>query len=400
MAALEYWIWLSAAAVSPKGKTALLEQYGDPEAAFFAPKGSFSAVSGLSALEAQRLEQRDLSQVRSILDACRRQDLRILTYQDAAYPRRLRNIYAPPVVLYQKGTLPDVDGEALISVIGTRKASVYGLRTGRELAWQICRCGGSVVSLLTTGVDAEAARGALLADGRCIGVLGTAHEEDRSVFGRELASRGALISEYPPGTRFQKSFFRDRNRIAAGLSVGVVVVEAPEHSGTRLFAQEALEQGKEVFAVPGNVNAENSAGTLAMLKEGARLATCGWDVLEDFQNLFPGKLHDAGREKPPGDGQLPAPPAPPPDPEPEPEKPVDKKAEPVYIDLREQLSGLPEEQLAILTAIEKESTHVDDIILRTGLPTGTVLRHLTMLTIKGYVRRNPGNFFQLNITKK
>ena len=400
MAALEYWIWLSAAAVSPKGKTALLEQYGDPEAAFFAPKGSFSAVSGLSALEAQRLEQRDLSQVHSILDACRRQDLRILTYQDAAYPRRLRNIYAPPVVLYQKGTLPDVDGEALISVIGTRKASVYGLRTGRELAWQICRCGGSVVSLLTTGVDAEAARGALLADGRCIGVLGTAHEEDRSLLGRELASRGALISEYPPGTRFQKSFFRDRNRIAAGLSVGVVVVEAPEHSGTRLFAQEALEQGKEVFAVPGNVNAENSAGTLAMLKEGARLATCGWDVLEDFQNLFLGKLHDAGREKPPGDGQLPAPPAPPPDPEPEPEKPVDKKAEPVYIDLREQLSGLPEEQLAILTAIEKESTHVDDIILRTGLPTGTVLRHLTMLTIKGYVRRNPGNFFQLNITKK
>jgi DNA processing protein len=397
---LEYWIWLSAAAVSPKGKTALLEQFGDPEAAFFAPKGAFSQIEGLSKTEAERLEQRDLSQVPGILEQCRRQDLRILTFQDAAYPRRLRNIYAPPVVLYQKGTLPEVDREVLISVIGTRKASVYGLRTGRELAWQICRCGGSVVSLLTTGVDAEAARGALLADGRCIGVLGTAHEELRSSLGKELAARGALLSEYPPGTRSQKSFFRDRNRIAAGLSVGVVVVEAPEHSGTRLFAQEALEQGKEVFAVPGNVNAENSAGTLAMLKEGARLATCGWDVLEDFQSLFPGRLHDAGREPPPGDGKLPAAPAAHDDPEPEPEKPVDKKPEAVYIDLREQLSGLPEEQLAILTAIEKESSHVDDIILRTGLPTGTVLRHLTMLTIKGYVKRNPGNFFQLNITKK
>lgn len=400
MAALEYWIWLSAAAVSPKGKAALLEHYGDPEIAFHAPKGAFALLPGLSPTEAERLEERDLSAVPRILEKCRQQELRILTYQDAAYPRRLRNIFAPPVVLYQKGTLPQVDQEVLISVIGTRRASVYGLKTGRDLAFQICRCGGCVVSLLTAGIDAEAARGALLAEGRCVGVLGTTHEEDRSLLGKELSVRGALLSEYPPGTRFQKQFFRERNRIAAGLSVGVVVVEAPEHSGTALFAQEALEQGKEIFAVPGNVNAENSAGTLAMLKEGAKLVTCGWDVLEDFQSLFPGRLHDAGRLSSPAKERSsePAPekePAPP-----QAQKPVDKKPEPDYIDLREQLAALPEDQLAILTAIEKESSHVDDIILQTGLPTGTVLRHLTLLTIKGYVKRCPGNFYVLNITKK
>ena len=396
MGALEYWIWLSASAVSPKAKAALIDHFGDAESAFLAPEGVYSSIAGISALEAERLEARDRSSVSRILGECERQGLSVISYQDAAYPARLRNIFAPPVVLYAKGKLPEVDREALISVIGTRKPSVYGLKMGRDLAYQICRCGGAVVSLLTDGIDAEAARGALLAEGRCVGVLGTAHEEDRSALAAELAVRGCLLSEYPPGRPWQKQFFRERNRIAAGLSVGLVVVEAPEHSGTRLFAQDALEQGKEIFAVPGNVNAENSAGTLSMLREGARLATCGWDVLEDFQILFPGMLHNAGAEPAPLSGGKAKPEA---SPKPA-EKDVDKPQAPGYIDLRDQLSGLPEDQLAILTAIDRESTHVDDIIQKTGLPTASVLRHLTILSIKGYVRRNPGNFYQLNITKK
>ena len=400
MGALEYWIWLSASAVSPKAKSALIEHYADAEAAFRAPKGAFAQLPGISPLEAERLEERDLSCVNRILGACEEQGLRILTYQDAAYPSRLRNIFAPPVVLYAKGRPVDVDGSAVISVIGTRKASVYGLKMGRDLAYQICRCGGTLVSLLTTGVDAEAARGALLAEGYCIGVLGTPHEEDRSSLARELTVRGTLLSEYPPGRSSQRQFFRERNRIAAGLSVGVVVVEAPEHSGTRLFAQEALEQGKEVFAVPGNVNAENSAGTLSMLKDGARLATCGWDVLEDFVPLFPGKLRNAGNDPAPLSGRRPDPVPAAAELEQTEKKAVDKDSDAGYIDLREQLSGLPEDQLAILSAIDRSGTHVDDVILKTGLPTADVLRHLTILTIKGYVRRNPGNFYQLNITKK
>ncbi len=409
MAALEYWLWLSAAAVSPKGQTALLEHYRDPESAFFAPKGDFSLVERLSPRECQLLEERDLDAGKRVLEQCARQNLQILTYQDAAYPRRLKNIYAPPVVLYAKGRLPDVDREAVVSVIGTRKASVYGLKMGRDLAYQICRCGGAVATLLTNGIDAEAARGALMADGCCIGVLGTAHEEDRTALGMEVAGRGVLLSEYPPTRRAQKQFFRERNRIASGLSVSIVVVEAPERSGTRLFAQEALEQGKEVFAVPGNVNAENSAGTLEMLKDGARIATCGWDVLEEFTARFPDRLHDAGREAAPWDFRRPqakpmeekAPePLPQPKPRTEEKKSVDKTEEQDYIDLRTQLAQLPEEQLAIVTAIGRESVHVDDIIVKTGLPTGTVLRHLTLLTIKKYVRRNPGNFYTLNITAK
>ena len=282
MAALQYWLWLSAMPVSPRAKAALIEHYGDAESAFHAPEGSFSLIPGITPLEAKELENRDLRAANRIAGACEEQHLQILTYQDAAYPRRLRNIFAPPVVLYGKGKLPDIDNEALISVIGTRKASFYGLKMGRDLAYQICCGGGMVVSLLTNGVDAEAARGALSANGICIGVLGTSHEEEHGYLARELAVRGALISEIPPGVPWQKHFFRDRNRIAAGLSAGVVVVEAPERSGTRLFAQVALEQGKEIFAVPGNADSENSVGTLTLIQEGAKLVTCGLPWLFEF----------------------------------------------------------------------------------------------------------------------
>lgn len=393
---MEYWIWLSAAAVSPRAKAALIEHYGDAQAAYFAPKGVYSMLTGVTAQEAERLEKRDKSMVDRILGACEEQHIQILTYQDARYPSRLRNIFAPPVVLYVKGKLPDIDNEALISVIGTRKASVYGEKMGRDLAYQICRGGGVVISLLTNGVDAQAARGALLAEGRCIGVLGTAHEEEHGGLANELAVRGALVSEYPPGTRSQRSFFRDRNRLASGLSVGVVVVEAPARSGTRLFAQEAVEQGKELFAVPGNADAENSVGTLGMIKTGAKLVTCGWDVLEEFEGLFPGKLRDPGAVPAPLGSLRPRLAS-------EPEaakKAVDKAKDEAYIDLREQLSKLSEEELAVVNAIEKDGTHVDDIIGRTGLATASVLRILTVLCIKKYIKRNPGNIFSLNIGKK
>ncbi len=379
MAALEYWIWLSAASVSPRAKAALIEHYGDAEAAYYAPKGVYALIPGITAQEAERLEKRDRRAVNKILGACEEQNLRVMTYQDAAYPKRLKNIFAPPVVLYAKGKLPDVDSEALISVIGTRKASYYGQKMGRDLAYQICKGGGTVVSLLTNGVDAEAARGALLADGKCVAVLGTSHE-------------------YPPGTRSQRQFFRERNRIAAGLSVGVLVVEAPARSGTRLFASEALEQGKELFAVPGNVDAENCAGCLEMIQNGAKLVTCGWDVLEEFEGLFPGKLRDGGRESAPLVPKLNQ--EKPPEPPTAEKKDVDKENEGDYIDLREQLAGLSADELAVVTAIEKQSSHVDDIIAKTGLPTAAVLRVLTLLTIKKYVKRNPGNYYSLNITKK
>ena len=399
MASIKYWVWLSAqTGVSPAAKAALLRHYGDAETAFFAPSGEFGRIRGISAGDAAVLESRDMSRVGDILAECRRLDIRPVTMQDADYPRRLRNIFAPPAVIYVKGKLPELDDEAAIAVIGTRKASPYGLKMGSRLAFEIVRCGGIVVSGLTTGVDAAAARGALLADGVCIGVLGTSHNLEKGSLARDVSVKGALISEYPPGTQPMKSHFRDRNRISAGLSVGVAVVEAPEKSGALLFAAEANEQGKEIFAVPGNADAPNSAGTISLMQEGAKPVRTGWDILCEFADLFPGKLRQAEAAEMPENGKNDAENG-----EKEPEeakKGIDKEKSRGYIDLKEQLAQLSEEQLKIISAIDKGASHIDDVIENTGLSTPKVLAQLTVLEIKGFIKREPGKRISLNTAKK
>ena len=406
MSAIRYWVWLSGVTnASAKARALLVEHYGDAEQAFLAPPGEFARIPGISKAEAAAFEARDLRRADEILDLCRAEGIRILSMQDADYPVRLRSIYAPPTVLYVKGRLPEVDSTPSVAVIGTRKATPYGLKMGKNLAFEIAKAGGIVVSGLTEGVDRAAARGCLLAGGVCIGVLGTAHGRE-SDLGRDVIAAGALVTEIPPGTEPIKSFFRERNRIASGLSHAVCVVEAPEGSGALLFAAEALEQGREIFAVPGNADAANSVGTLALLKQGARPAATGWDILADFREIYPDKLRQPGPES-----------APPPEKEaaaqsaPLPEAPGEKRADPSkkeidkgkaagYIDLRDQLAGLSEEQLRIISAIDRGETHIDDIIETTGLSTAKVLSQLTILEIRGYIRRSAGRRISLNISKK
>ena len=404
MPALKYWLWVSGADISARAKAMLIKHYGSAEAAFYAPEGDFRYVKGLTAADTALLERRDTRRATEIAEACIRQGIQIITMQDAAYPKRLRNIYDPPVVLYVKGRLPDVDDNALISVIGTRKPSFYGEKMCRDLSYQISRSGGIVVSLLTQGIDRRAAEAALLAGRPCVGVLGTPHELERGDLAQDVAAHGALISEYAPGTARQNQFFRERNRVAAGLSVGVVVVEAPERSGTRLFVLDAIDQGKEIFAVPGNADASNSAGTIALIKEGAKLVTSGAEVMSEFEGLYPDKIR-LSSELPPENGFVAEQMARPPvydekKKRPDEQKSVDKENGRGYIDLKEQLAALSEPQLQIIAAIDKNASHIDDIIEATGLSTATVLAQLTVLEIKGYVRREAGRRFILNTAKK
>ena len=400
MSALSYWIWLSNAELSVRTKAALMEHYGDAETAFFAPAGEFAHIEGVSRADAAILERRDMRDTARIIEECQARGLSVISYQDSAYPSRLRNIYAPPPVLYIKGRLPAVDDNAVIAVVGTRKATPYGLKMARTIAGEIVRCGGIVISGLTYGIDAAAAEGALNAGGICVGVLGTAHQDDAGVLYAGVAERGAVISEYAPGSPAQRSFFRDRNRITAGLSVGAVAVEAPEKSGTRLFVAEAAAQGKEIFAVPGNADAKMSAGTIDMLKDGAKPVTCGWDVVSEFEYLFPGKL----RKAPAARGETRRIEAESVENAPvlqkETKKVIDKENGRRYIDLKDQLRDLSETQLKIITAVDNGGTHIDDIIETTGLGTATVLAQLTVLEIKGYIRREAGRRIALNTAKK
>lgn len=406
MPAIKYWIWLSAqTAVSARARAALAEHYGDAERAYFAPPGEYKTIKGVTEKEAAILEKREISCADRILGECERQGISVITMQDALYPKRLMNIFAPPVVLYVRGNLPDVDSVPAIAVIGTRHPTPYGLKMGHRMAFEIAKHGGTVISLLTDGIDINAAKGCLLAGGRCIGVLGTAHESG-GMLHDDIAACGALVSEYPPGTDTLKSFFRDRNRIASGLSHGLVVVEAPERSGCLLFASEALEQGREIFAVPGNADAANSVGTISLLKQGAKPVTCGWDVMSEFEHLFPDKVlcppperlvdpvrTDAAESAEKAEIQ----------PQNRPvsaKKEIDKKKGKVYIDLKDQLSQLSEEQLKIIAAIDGGETHIDDIIENTGLSAAKVLSQLTVLEIRGYVRRSAGRRICLNISSK
>lgn len=403
MSALKYWLWLSGADVSARSRAALFKYYGGAQEAFMAPRGDYANVPELSARDREILEKRELFRADEIWGECERQFLDIITYQDARYPKRLRNIYSPPAVLYVKGKLPNVDENAAIAVVGTRRASYYGVKMARSIANDIARCGAIVVSGLTRGIDAAAAEGALLADGRVIAVLGTSHEKDRNFLSADVAVKGAVISEYAPTMPMKRGYFRERNRISAGLSVGVVAVEAPESSGTALFVAEAAEQGKEIFAVPTTADSYSGAGTLNMLKDGAKLITCGWDAVSEFEYLFPGRLHppkdgsaverrEAGPEESPAKADK--------KPSEETKKVIDKENDRGYIDLKEQLSGLSEAQLQIITAIDSNASHIDDIIEATGLPTSTVLAQLTVLEIKGFVRREAGRRISLNTAKK
>lgn len=403
MPAIKYWLWLSSAAASPKTKKLILSHYeNDPMQAFFAPVGEFAAIEGVNKKDLDDLERRDPDRADRILEACDIQGITVIPIQDSQYPERLKNIFAPPPVLYVKGRLPDIDSEAAVAVVGTRKATPYGIKMGRKLGYDLTKCGGLVVSGLTAGVDAAGAEGALRAGGSCVGVLGVPHECERGRLAEDVSVIGALVSEYPPGTVPKTSFFRARNRITAGLSVGVVVVEAPERSGTRLFAAEAAEQGKELFAVPGNADAVSCAGSNAILKEGAKPVTDGWEVLCEFEGLFPGKVHRTDKRAAEPDfvsagasaesrlqntekRQI------------SPKKVIDKGKSSDYIDWKAQLKNLNEGQLEIISAISAPRTHVDDIIEKTGMSPAKVLAGLTLLQLRGLVRQESGKRFSLNI---
>ena len=399
MSALKYWLWLSGLEASARAKGLVLRHYGGAQEAFMAPDGDMGNVPGLSASERGIFENKDLSRAIDIMGECERQFIQIITYQDARYPRRLRNIFAPPPVLYVKGRLPNIDENAAIAVVGTRRATPYGVKMAHRIAGDIARSGAIVVSGLTRGIDAAAAEGALLADGVVVAVLGTSHEKDRNFLTADVAVRGAVISEYGPTMPMKKAYFRERNRISAGISLGVAAIEAPAVSGTALFVEEAVEQGKEIFAVPSNADSASSAGTLDMLRDGAKLITCGWDAVSEFQWLYPDKLHRP-READSAENAVIIPAAAEEKPENETKKVIDKENDRGYIDLKEQLSALSETQLRIITAIDKNAGHIDDIIEATGLPTATVLAQLTVLEIKGFVRREAGRRISLNTAKK
>ena len=418
MSELEYWIWFSGLRrLRYRTRRALLEQFENPQGVWFADKRQLERIDGILPEELQELLQKEPGDAVRILRRCEEEGVQIITMQDAAFPERLRVIPDPPYVLYVKGRLPAVDAEPVIGIVGTRRSTPYGDKMARNIAYEICTRGGIVVTGLAGGIDSRAAEGALMAGGTVIGVLGVPINEVYPSYNTKLymdvMNAGALISEYPPDAGGSRSWFPQRNRIIAGLSVGVVIAEAPVRSGALITAARALDYGRDVFAVPANADAENSRGSNALLREGAILAENGWDVLKEYEARFPERIRMEGSGTIPETYALPS--------ESAAQKPEEEAAkakkpkgffrfrvpvkkpempqEDAVSKLETQLASLNENQLKIIGVMDRASRHVDDIIDLSRLPASTVLSELTMLQIKGFVRQEQGKRFTLNVSK-
>ena len=417
---LLHWLWLAHRPVlTDRAKVQLLQHFSDPEDIFFASGDAFDHIEGITEEMKESLRDKNLTEAEEILDACRRENLHILTYRDAAYPVRLKNISDPPVVLYYKGTLPDFDGNPVIAVVGTRKASAYGMQTAKRMGYQIGRCGGIVVSGMAYGIDGMAMAGGLTAGQQVVGVLGCGADvvyppSNRSLFA-DVERYGCILSEFAPGTPPLKWNFPKRNRIISGLSCGVLVVEAPEKSGALITARQAADQGRDVFVVPGNIDIPGFVGSNRLLRDGAIAVSSGWDILSEYEGQYPDKIHPdnspATQTAYPDEVLKVASEVERPLPKKEKntgktvkienlkkesqKKAIDKGPSGPYIDLNDTLSKLSPDEKTIVTALKDGERLVDDVIAETGMTTGKLLAILTMLELKGIIRRHPGKRISL-----
>ncbi len=401
MTQLKYWLWLAnLPRTGSQVKLALLEHFGSPENIYYADKEEYLLVEGMNRPAAESLGDKSLAAADRILGDCDRLGLRIVTKQDVEYPDRLRNIYDPPLLLYIQGRMPRFDDEVAVAMVGTRRASPYAMEMGEKLAFQMAGLGAVIVSGLAAGGDAAAHRGALRAGGFTAAVIGGGHDivyprENRFLY-EDIAARGVILSEYPPGSEHMGSHFPVRNRIISGLSLGVVVIEAPERSGALITASRALDQGKDVFVIPGQVGDYRCAGSNGLLRDGAGVATDAWDVLSGYAGKYPHKIRSLRMEEPRRfGGASPAEKSRRTGNEPSAGKP--KAPEKPVLDLSGD-HGLTDDQTRIIRALNGRTLQVDDLIEETQISTRRVLAALTILELDRIVTQESGKRFSLAVT--
>ncbi len=338
----------------------LLDRFKTAEAVFRASLKDLMQIEGLGERVAREIQKGPLEKaVKREFVLLEKAGGTILTLRDDAYPRRLRDIYDPPALLYVKGELRRED-ELAVAIVGSRKTSPYGRwfteKIGRDLAGH----GVTIVSGLARGIDSVAHMGALGGGGRTIAVLGCGIDviypsENRDLF-HQIVAHGAVLSEFPMGSRPEGGHFPRRNRIISGLSIGVVIVQASAQSGSLITAQYALEQGREVFAVPGNVGAEGSRGTNQLIKEGAKLVESSADILEEVLPQWRREEATVQKDEVPG-------------------------------------RGLAGGEKILFELLGETPLHIDTIIRESKLDPGNVSSLLLNLELKGLISQWPGKCF-------
>ncbi|MBR5869533.1 MAG: DNA-processing protein DprA [Clostridia bacterium] len=298
-----YWVWLSEA-LGPASDCFidLLEQFKSAEGIYRTNRDDLDDIPKLRPSVITSLLDKDLRQAQRIIDRCESIGVGILPFSDALYPDRLRNIHRPPVLLYYRGFVPDFPNRLAIAVVGTRGMTEEGRKNGYRIAYELAIAGAVVVSGMAIGIDGIAHVGALDAGGVTVAVLGSAidypyPQEHRAIY-EKLIRQGGVISEYPPGMRTQRWHFPQRNRIIAGLCQGTLIVEAGENSGALITAKEALSQGRNLFAMPGDAANPSRVGTNNLIKAGAVPVTETADILQVYKSLYKPMIHPENLSNP------------------------------------------------------------------------------------------------------
>jgi DNA processing protein len=351
---VRYWIGFNRVyGVGPAKVHALIDHFGDLETAWQAEPHDLKEA-GLDRRSIENLlatrAKIDLDQE---IDRVKKAGARIVIWEDADYPPLLKNLPDAPPLLYVKGQLTTADREWTVAIVGTRRATAYGRQVAEMLATDLVHNGITIVSGLARGIDAYAHEAALRAGGRTLGVLACGIDQvyppEHARLAARMVEHGALLTEAPCGSPPEGGNFPARNRIISGLSLGTIVVEAAETSGALITSDRALEQGREVFAVPGHIFAKSSLGTHRLLKEGATLVTSAQDVLEAL-NLKMVTAHSEARAVIPED-------------------PTEAK---------------------LFALLSNEPTHIDYLVRESGLPVAQVSSTLALMELKGMIRQSAG----------
>lgn len=387
---MEFWIWLSNAlgAGSPRIND-IVACFETAEHFYAEKKTGFRHVEFLTAPEKQKLIDASLSDALRLKERTLDKGYRILTPDQKEYPNRLRNIYAMPAALYIDGTLAGLDDNVAITLVGARKCSDYGRTVAADLGRGLARMGAVVITGMARGIDGAAHEAALLAGGSTVAVLGCGldivYPPEHMTLRRETPKRGAVISEFPLGAKPEGFHFPIRNRLMSALSLGVVVVEGELSSGSLITANYALEQGKDVFAVPGSVLSGLSKGPFRLLQAGAIPVSCAGDILEEYRYRYAAKIdwrapvEQNEREKPSAESRP---------------KKADLAQPVVPIRKKRDLPPECDENIReIYEVLSEIPINADEIAARTQKNPAEVLTALSELEIMGYISANAGKRF-------
>lgn len=360
-----YWIWLSRInGIGARKFLSIYEHFGDIEKVYSAKEIDFYGISNINKRDVNHiLKNKNLEETIEYMKKLKKQKVGLLLYKDNNYPTLLKEIYDPPAVLYYKGNMK-IDDIA-ISIVGSRKASYYGLKMAKKLAYELASLGVTIVSGMAKGIDTYAHKGAIEAGGKTIAVLGCGvdviYPIENSDLMKEIETKGLILSECPLSTLPKANNFPVRNRIISGLSLGTIIIEAGEKSGSLITAEFALEQGRNVYAIPGNIDSQTSKGTNNLIKEGAKVVTSVEDIIEDFIPYLTSEISSLNRKK-------------------------EQNEELKY-------KELSEEEKTIIEKIKMGYICGDEIIRASNYPASIVNSCLTMLELKGLIEKYKGDYY-------